>query len=273
MKGQHHKTYKGVWVKKRLGQNFLQDEFVLQAIGRRIRDFSPERVIEIGAGTGELTDCYEDDLSRVVLLEIDPDLVRILGQKFDPKQHITVLEADAAKYDYGALFSQSKERTVVTGNLPYVSAIRIMKKFSPYRRSIAAIIVTLQLEVAEKIRATYDHKAFAAISVYFQYHYDIELSLHVPRNLFFPVPKVDSAVLVLRPHERYSLTSEQEKTFHSIVHQAFLQRRKKVLNALEHSYPGHKRDLEQTLVNAGIDPALRADQIPTELYVRLTCCL
>jgi len=201
-------------------------------------------------------------------------MITLLNKKYDQVPSIKLHQADATKFDYSCLLKGDID-TLVTGNLPYGSAIQILKRLVRYRHLFSSLVVMLQNEVAHKLIADHGSKAFASISVFFQYYFDSHLNLKINRASFYPVPKIDSAVMTMVPHFRFNLPPEVERSFQKLVHAAFLQRRKKIINSLGLSrlINVSKERLEDQFRLAGINPELRAEEIPTVKYVDLAVSL
>ncbi|MFC1852813.1 16S rRNA (adenine(1518)-N(6)/adenine(1519)-N(6))-dimethyltransferase RsmA [candidate division CSSED10-310 bacterium] len=269
------KMYRDITIKKRLGQNFLRDQSVLTKISAFVQEAQPEAIVEIGSGTGELTDYLIPFNLNLTLIEIDPALINHLQHKYQQCPTVKILEADARKIEFTQLLDKDA-KNVVVGNLPYVSAINIMKQLNPARHLIAQIIVMLQKEVAHKISASVGQRAYSALSLFFNYQYQTAIKLEVSKDSFFPTPKVDSTVIVLEPSSDQRLIPRlEEKLFHRLVHAAFLNRRKKIINSLQNSqYCGYSRTKMTTVLEeVAISPDTRPDQISLEQYTQLAALL
>jgi 16S rRNA (adenine1518-N6/adenine1519-N6)-dimethyltransferase len=263
----HH----GLPVKKHMGQVFLMNEEILQRIGQIVIADSPEFGIEIGAGTGELTRHLVGRIPRLMLLEFDSAMVEFLKEAFGSRPDLCIVEGDARKTDYGRYLSEG--RNVVAGNLPYVSAVHILEQLGRFRRKISRIVVLLQQEVAEKMIAPAGSREFGALSLLYNYKYEVRIAFTVSKKEFHPVPKVDSALVILEPRLRDTdLNPKYEKVFSRIIQAAFMSPRKKVLNSfLQSDFPGlSKEKLQDALFEAEIDPEARPGAVTLDHYIKLS---
>jgi len=263
--------YRGTSVKKKLGQNFLVNQQILQNIAYLVSKTDPEFVLEIGAGNGELTE-FLAPLCPLSAFEIDANRASNLQTHFQAFDTVSIVEADARKIDYAQYVSPDR-RCVVVGNLPYSAATHILKQVSVFRHHIHQIIVMVQKEVAEKLTAVVNNKNYSSMTLYFSYRYRITQAFTVRRDAFYPVPKVDSAVIILEP--KTILERKKEKRYDRLVHKVFLNRRKKILNALQKSsfVPQDRDQLREILHSADISPDVRPDQVDLEHYQRLAILL
>lgn len=262
------KTYRGVAVKKYFGQHFLTDNDILSEIGGLITKNNPEQIIEIGGGNGELTQFIIEPSRKISVIEIDSSLVRRLSKKYVNYDNIDIIEADARKINFDK-YLNTYQNNVICGNLPYLYAVNILKKLLPVKSKIAKIVVMLQLEVARKITASVNNKHYSSLSLFFNYNFETKMSVKVSRNAFYPPPKVDSAVLIMKPKsEDTDRTPEEEKLFFKIIHSVFLARRKKIMNSFKQSqFLGFEKELiEKSLETAQIELDKRPDQIDLEQY-------
>ena len=244
--------------KKRFGQHFLTDRHYLERIVAAIDPKPGERLVEIGPGTGLLTDLIAARVERMDVIEIDRDLASALRARYDPA-HVAVHEADALEFDFSALGAPLR----VAGNLPYNVSTPLLFRIASIAERIEDCVFMLQKEVAERMVAAPSTAAYGRLSVMLQYRFAMAISFRVPPGAFTPPPKVDSAVIRMEPLGEKRLRARDENLFERIVQAAFGQRRKTLRNALR------AVDLEAALQHAGIDPSRRGETLSVAEFVRL----
>ena len=244
--------------KKHLGQHFLKDANIARKITACLDDKYPV-VCEIGPGTGILTRFLleRENLQQLKLIEIDPESVEYLGHHFaDPR--LEVVEADFLRYNLSALFPGS---FVVIGNFPYNISSQIFFKILEYRNRIPEVAGMIQKEVAERLSAPPGSKTYGILSVLLQAWYHIDYCFTVSETVFYPPPKVKSAVIRLRRNQTGTLGCD-EKLFFQVVKAAFGQRRKTLRNAVK-VLTGN-RPLDHPLLSR------RAEQLSVADFTELT---
>lgn len=246
--------------RKRFGQNFLTDQNVLSEIIRVIAPTADDAMVEIGPGQGAMTALLLAHLSRLHVVELDRDLVTMLQKKFNPDKLI-IHSGDALQFDFGALKpAQGKLRIV--GNLPYNISSPLLFHLAQYAQQVEDQHFMLQKEVVQRMVAPPGGKDYGRLSVMLQWRYQMEMLFIVPPSAFDPPPKVDSAIIRMRPIAS-PLACEQAR-LEQVVTQAFSQRRKVIRNSLSGLFT------EQQLIAAGIDPQARPETVSLEQYVALT---
>jgi 16S rRNA (adenine1518-N6/adenine1519-N6)-dimethyltransferase len=246
--------------RKRFGQNFLTDQNVLHEIIRVIAPAASDTMVEIGPGQGAMTALLLPHLSSLHVVEIDRDLVAMLQKKFSPDKLI-LHAGDALQFDFGALQpAQGKLRIV--GNLPYNISSPLLFHLARYAPLVEDQHFMLQKEVVQRMVAPPGGKDYGRLSVMLQWRYQMDMLFIVPPQAFDPPPKVDSAIVRMRPLAS-PLACEQVK-LEQVVTQAFSQRRKVIRNSLGGLFT------EAQLISAGIDPQARPETIALEQYVALT---
>lgn len=219
--------------KKHLGQHFLKDK----NIARKIADCLPDNydtVCEIGPGTGILTNALlkKQQIKKLILIEIDNESAEYLKTHIEDKR-ITLYKADFLKIDIGQI---SKKPFALIGNYPYNISSQIFFKALNNRDIIPVISGMIQKEVAERIVAKPGNKTYGILSVLLQTWYDIKYCFTVNENVFFPPPKVKSAVIKLTRNSNKKLDCD-EKLYTKMVKTAFNQRRKTLRNSLKKILP------------------------------------
>ena len=213
--------------KKSLGQHFLKDMQIAERIADTVSGCSLP-ILEVGPGTGVLTQFLLKNNSDLKVVELDRESVAYLKEHF-PKLSERIIEEDFLKLDLDKLFP---EKFCVIGNYPYNISSQIFFKVLDYKDKIPCCSGMIQKEVAERITSSPGKKAFGIISVLLQTWYDIEYLFTVDEQVFDPPPKVKSAVVRLKRNERSSFDCD-EKLFKTVVKTAFNQRRKTLRNSLK----------------------------------------
>jgi 16S rRNA (adenine1518-N6/adenine1519-N6)-dimethyltransferase len=246
--------------RKRFGQHFLTDPGVIDAIVRAISPGADDIIVEIGPGQGAITEPLAQSAGHLHLVELDRDLVAQLRSKYDARDNVTVHEADALKFDFGAL----GDRLRIVGNLPYNISTPLLFHLLRYRDRIVDMHFMLQKEVVERMAAQPGSKAYGRLGIMLGCHLHVESLFDVPPAAFAPPPDVNSAVVRLDPLPPGTFAIEDEYRLSSLVATAFMQRRKTLRNALRSEADAD--DLEA----AGIDPGLRPEQVSIGQYVALS---
>lgn len=215
--------------KKFLGQHFLKDQNIAEKIVDAL-DVSDKTmpVIEIGPGTGVLTQFLLAKKTNLSVAEIDRDSIAYLKEHFPTlKGHI--IEGDVLRFDWNEI---AEGKFSVIGNFPYNISSQIFFKVLDHRDKVDQVVCMLQKEVADRIASAKGNKVYGILSVLLQAYYDIELLFKVPPGVFFPPPKVMSAVIRLKRNKTVRLPCD-EKLFKVLVKQGFQNRRKTLRNALK----------------------------------------
>lgn len=246
--------------RKRFGQNFLTDQNILSEIIRVISPAAGDTMVEIGPGQGAMTALLLAHLSFLHVVELDRDLVALLQKKFSTDK-LMIHSGDALQFDFGALQpAQGKLRIV--GNLPYNISSPLLFHLAQYAQQVEDQHFMLQKEVVQRMVAPPGGKDYGRLSVMLQWRYQMEMLFIVPPSAFDPPPRVDSAIVRMRPIAS-PLACEQAR-LEQVVAQAFSQRRKVIRNSLSGLFT------EQQLIAAGIDPQARPETVSLEQYVALT---
>ncbi len=248
--------------RKRFGQHWLKDASVHEAILRaaqldqRWTEGDPPWVLEIGPGTGQLTQRLLSRGVQVLAVEIDRDLCRFLQQRFANQPHFHLLEGDFLRLPL------PPEPRLVVANIPYNITGPILEKVlgSPAQpvRQFECIVLLVQKELAERLQATPGSKAYGAMSVRTRYLAECELICTVPSSAFRPPPKVESAVIRLRPRPA-PLPARDPRWFNRLLQQGFATRRKKLRNALQGLVD--RELVSAALTQLHLNPNARAEEL------------
>lgn len=245
--------------RKRFGQNFLVNDYIIGQIVDAINPKEGESLVEIGPGHAAITRPVLERCKKLTAIELDRDLVELL--KHDPfLKGLTIIEGDALKINFEELEGSGNLR--VFGNLPYnITSPIIFHLLS--QKGIKDMHFMLQKEVVERLSAGPNSKDYGRLTVMTQFHAKVIPMLIVPPSAFRPAPKVMSAVVRLQPND---LTDEDRALvpyLNNITTTAFSARRKNIRNSLSKFFT------EEELKSQGLDPILRAENISVEQYVEL----
>lgn len=264
----------GFQFKKGLGQNFLSSQEVLEEIADAAQ-IDGGGVLEIGPGFGVLTNELAKRASKVTALEIDDRLIPILNDTLSEYDNIKIINSDVMKTDLKSLINEEfgDERISIAANLPYYITTPIITTVLEGKLPLNNMVVMVQREVADRLRAQPGTKDYGSISVLCQYYTVPELVRIVPAGMFVPAPKVDSAVLRMRFRESPAVEVKDEGMFFKTVRAAFSLRRKTLLNCLAANFAVSKTDLTELMSSVGIDPRRRGETLPMDEFAALADAL
>jgi 16S rRNA (adenine1518-N6/adenine1519-N6)-dimethyltransferase len=251
--------------KKSLGQNFIHDPGVLEKIVT-IADIQPaETVVEIGPGTGALTEYLAQVAKQVIAVEIDQRLQPILSARFAKSNHVEFVFADILHTRMDQLVPYGDY--VVVANLPYYITSAILRHVLETPRRASRFVMTVQLEVAERIVSTPPDMSLLSVSV--QYYTKPKIAARLNKAVFYPRPDVDSAVIRLDTHDKPPVQIPDEKLFFRIVRAGFAQKRKQLKNSLSADFPMPVEQATALIDAAGLDPRRRAETLSLEEWAKL----
>ncbi len=248
--------------KKRFGQHFLSDLSVIQKIIYAVSPKSDDKLVEIGPGLGALTFPLLEYIDKLDVVEIDRDVVQRLQQKNQGK--LTIHNVDALRFDFSSLLDKENDKLRVVGNLPYNISTPLIFSLLEHRNHIKDMHFMLQKEVVDRLTAVPGGKDYGRLSVMVQYFCQTEYLFYVSPAAFSPPPKVDSAVLKIKPWDKLPHVSKNHDYLSKLVKEAFSKRRKTLRNSLKSFLT-----VEQ-IESVGIDPNLRPEQLSVEDYVNLS---
>ncbi|WP_109831313.1 16S rRNA (adenine(1518)-N(6)/adenine(1519)-N(6))-dimethyltransferase RsmA [Reichenbachiella versicolor] len=248
--------------KKRLGQHFLRDLSIAEDIVAALYSgANANRVIEIGPGTGVLSEIIISDkeFEKLILMDLDEESIAFLENKYQDKR-VDIVHADFLKDDLKKYFGE--EPFSIIGNFPYNISTQIFFKVLDHKDQIREVVGMLQKEVAERIATKEGSKTYGILSVLIQAYYDVEYLFTVPPHVFDPPPKVNSGVIALKRNNVKQLECD-EKLFIKVVKASFSTRRKTLRNALKPlNLPESIRSLEIL--------SKRAEQLSVDDFIALT---
>lgn len=257
----------GLRANKKLGQNFLINEKIIEDIVEKAEISKDDVVIEIGPGIGSLTSCLIANAKKVIAIEIDSNMVDILKARFGIFDNFEVIYGDVLRTNILELI-KDYESVKVVANLPYYITTPIIMKLLEDRLNLKSITVMVQKEVGERICATNKDKEYGAITVSVQYYTSPKIIIDVPKENFLPAPEVDSCVIKLDILEKPRVEVKDEKLFFRLVKGAFTQRRKTINNSLTSSGKS-KEEISDILTSLNIDTKLRAENLSIEQYAQI----
>ena len=269
----------GFTFKKSFGQNFLTDTNILQKIVDTAEIDDQVNVIEIGPGIGALTEFLAERAAEVMAFEIDHRLVPILADTLRDFDNVTVVNEDILKVDLAQHIQNFKNPDLpikVVANLPYYITTPILMHLIESGIPFSEFVVMMQKEVADRISAQPNTKAYGSLSIAVQYYMTAKVAFIVPRTVFVPAPNVDSAILKMVRRPEPAVAVEDESFFFKISKASFTHRRKTLWNNLT-GYFGKteevKDKLTKALCQAGLSPSVRGEALSLAEFASLADAL
>lgn len=260
---------------KQLGQNFLIQPRISEQIVELAGISPSDTVVELGVGLGALTTPLAARAGRVIGLELDAGIVKYHQEALDLPANVQLIHQDLLKADFSAMAAQQGQKLKIIANLPYSVTNPLLFKLLEYHRDLEWAVLMIQKEVAERLTAKPNGKEYGVLTVLLGTCATVERLLMVGPGNFYPRPKVDSVVIRIRfnvPEAAGAGTAADLTLMRRVVDAAFGQRRKTLLNSLSSGkLPGLGRaEAAQALEAAAISPSLRAENLTTADYLRLT---
>lgn len=253
---------------KKLGQNFVIDQNTVEKIVKTAQIDKSSNVIEIGPGLGSLTLALLQTGAKVTAIEIDEKLAKLLPQTAKNKglneQNLKVRNKDALKIKDSDVDSSVN---VLVANLPYNVSVPVILHFLEVFPNIKKYLVMVQSEVADRLASPAGSKTYGAPSVKVQWYGQVKKSFAISRNIFWPVPNVDSDLVEINRSKKIDET--MRNNLFTLIDLAFEQRRKMLRSALSSIFGGSEK-ASLILQSAQIDPQLRGEALSVDDYVRLT---
>ena len=269
----------GFTFKKSFGQNFLTDTNILQKIVNTAEINKNVNVIEIGPGIGALTEFLAENASEVMAFEIDERLVPILEDTLRDHDNVKVINEDVLKADLQTRVKEFENPDLpikVVANLPYYITTPILMHLIESKIPFSEFVVMMQKEVADRISAEPNTKAYGSLSIAVQYYMTAKVAFVVPRTVFVPAPNVDSAILKMTRRKQPLVEVKDEDFFFRVSKASFLHRRKTLWNNLTSHFGKSeevKNKLDQALENAAIKPSIRGEALSISDFARLSDAL
>ena len=256
----------GIQPDKRLGQNFLIDSTYLRRVADAGNITKDDTVLEVGAGLGSLTRLLGMQAKEVIAVELDAYLIPILTQVTNPFPNIHIIQRDILEIDPGELTTSTGY--LVVANIPYYITSNLIRHLLTGNIRPRRVVLTIQKEVAERICAQPDKLSLLGLSVQVFGHPMI-LS-RVPAGAFYPVPKVDSAIIRIEMYPAPIIPADQLDIFFQLAKAGFSQKRKMLRNSLSAGLRIDRSTIENLLLEAGIEPHRRAETLTLDEWKSLT---
>ena len=258
----------GLKANKKLGQNFLINEEIIKEIVQKADIQENDVIIEIGPGLGSLTKELLEKAQKVIAIELDSNMVKILKERFSLYNNFELIEADVLKVNLKELI-KNYESVKVVANLPYYITTPIVMKLLEDRLKLKSITVMVQKEVGERFSAKPNGKEYGAITVSINYYAEPKIIIDVPKENFDPIPEVDSCVIKLDIRDVPKVKINDEKIFFNLIKAAFSQRRKTISNSLT-CIGKTKEEIKDTLEKLNINSNLRAENLSIEDFAEIS---
>lgn len=261
---------------KSLGQNFLINSEVVEKIIESSEISDKDMVIEIGPGLGTLTRYLLEKAGKVLCVELDSKMIRILQDRFSQYENFELINADILKVDLNEIICENKRTgkikdVKVVANLPYYITTPIIMKLLEEKLDIQSITVMIQKEVADRLIEIPGGKNTGAITHTVYYYCESEKIMEVPNSSFIPEPEVTSEVIKLKLRDKPAVEIEKPKAMFMIIKSAFMQRRKTLINALNNAKIfQNKEEGNQILESLKLDESVRAEKLTLENFADIT---
>lgn len=259
---------------KKLGQNFLIDDDIIQNIIDAAELKETDLVIEIGPGLGTLTSKLLEKAGKVIAIELDEKMLKVLNDRFSLYNNFILINNDVLKVDLNKIIEENLEQlksVKIVANLPYYITTPIIMKLLESKLKIETITVMVQKEVADRITATPGDKLSGAITYSVDYYAKAEEVVFVSKSCFMPSPEVDSTVIKLEIRKEPKVNVLNEEMFFKVIKASFMQRRKTLINGLMNSGIIKDREkLNAILKEANIDSNIRGEKLTIEQFANLS---
>ena len=259
---------------KNLGQNFLINEEVVKNIVESSKIEKQDMVIEIGPGLGTLTKKLIEKAGKVLCVEIDSKMIKILKERFSEKENFEIINEDILKIDLNKIIKENKNEKIknvkVVANLPYYITTPIIMKLLEEKLDIQSITVMIQKEVADRLIETPGGKNTGAITYTVYYYCESEKIMEVPNSSFIPEPEVTSEVIKMNLRNEPPVDIKNTKVMFMIIKSAFMQRRKTLLNALTNTkvFLSRQEGIE-ILKKLNLDENVRAEELTIQDFANI----
>ena len=256
---------------KKLGQNFLIDENIVNEIIESSNINKEDLIIEIGPGLGTLTSKLLDVSKKVIAIELDRYMVEILEDRFKLYSNFELINNDFLKVNIKEIIEKEniKGKVKVVANLPYYISTPIIMKLLEEDLDIDEIIIMVQKEVGERITANTGSKASGSITYIVEYYAEKEILIKVPSSSFIPSPKVDSEVIKLKIRKNPKVNVKNKDLLFKMIKQSFTQRRKTLVNGLG-NLGLSKEEISNILETLGFDKNIRGEVLTLEEFAKIS---
>jgi 16S rRNA (adenine1518-N6/adenine1519-N6)-dimethyltransferase len=248
--------------KEDLGQNFLISEQVLDEIVQIAQIKKSDTIIEVGPGLGVLTQELVKKSENVLAVEKDKRFITLLKKYFRSEKNLQILEQDALRFNFENIKGDYK----IVANIPYYLTSHLLQVLLALKHTPTRMVLMVQKEVAERLTATPGALSILGISV--QIFADVSIEANVPKENFWPKPKVDSCIILIQPKNKFPEIRDQ-KLFFRILKIAFAGKRKQIHNTLANGLKLTKNEIEKLLSDSKIDSSARPQELTIEEWIRL----
>lgn len=259
---------------KKFGQNFLIDDHAITKIINAAEITKDDLVLEIGPGIGTMTQYLAESARKVIAVEIDKNLIPILGETLAEYDNVTVINEDILKLDINRLVEEENagKPIKVVANLPYYITTPIIMGLFESHVPLQSITVMVQKEVADRMQVGPGSKDYGALSLAVQYYAKPYIAANVPPNCFIPRPGVGSAVIRLTRYEEPPVTVKDESLMFKLIRASFNQRRKTLQNGIANSpeLPYSKAQVEKALEKMGLAANVRGESLTLAEFAKLS---
>lgn len=259
--------------RKKFGQNFLIDNNILDKIIEAADITREDCVLEIGPGIGTMTQRLAEEAGEVIAVEIDKNLIPILGETLADYDNVTILNEDILKVDIHQIAAQHGGKPLkVVANLPYYITTPIIMALFESHAPLKSVTIMVQKEVADRMCVGPGTKEYGALSLAVQYYAKPKIITKVPASCFMPRPNVDSTVIHLMRYEKPPVETKDEAWFFAIIRASFNQRRKTLANGLANA--GNlgvgRQQVEDVLAEMGLSSTIRGEALTLEQFSELS---
>ena len=264
---------------KSLGQNFLINSEVVEKIIESSELSTDDLVIEIGPGLGTLTKYLLEKAGKVICIELDTRMVKILKNRFASRYNFEIINEDVLKVDLNKIIKENKstgkiKNVKIVANLPYYITTPIIMRLLEEHLDIKSITVMIQKEVAERLIEIPGGKNTGAITHTVYYYCESEKIMEVPNSSFIPEPEVTSEVIKMHLRQTPAVKIENPKVMFMIIKSAFMQRRKTLLNALTNAQVFiSKQEGIKILKKLNLDENVRAENLSIQDFANIAKCI
>ena len=255
--------------KQGLGQNFIYDDDLLQELVRSSGVTEGEDVLEVGPGSGSMTKHLCHAAHHVLSVELDERLIPLLHTFMEQEDNFALVQGDVMKLNLAEVTAPLRKPLRVVANIPYYITTPLITMLLESGLSMSALALMVQKEVADKILADPGEEGWGMLAVRCQYYCDPYLAMDVPAACFTPVPKVDSAFIVLPVREKPAVDVRNEEDFFRVAGAAFALRRKTMTNNLCATFRMTREDAVALMTAAGLDEKIRGEKLTLAELARL----
>jgi len=260
----------GLMPDKRKGQHFLGDRNILQKILQSANLSPDECALEIGSGIGTLTRALAEHAKQVLTFEIDAKLIPVIQYNLQNHENVRLVHGDFLRENVPQLIQETfgESPFKVVANIPYGITSPILDRLFGSVRGWRLAVLMIQREVAERLIAKPGTPEYSSVTVFAQYHSQVQVVQYVSHTVFYPPPEVDSAIVRFTPLPK-RLPPDEERYLFRVVRAAFAQRRKTLLNALSAGLNLPREQVQRVLREVDIDPQRRGETLSLQEFIAL----